>query len=147
MDPKEAQRIKEEMAAKGIEPGTYSPSMETQETPEWLKTLTVAEVLEMPEFDEALKIIMRKARNTRDEVLSKYDKLQIKADPIRYLENMHEWNTLYVKNIYVGCLTKSLDTSCYNAKIRSLVEQLGHAAIHETIEILKRKEIKNEKSV
>jgi hypothetical protein len=70
MNPEEAQRIKEEMAAKeyelNVKPSlrpkatvkTEQPQAENvaqTEMPEWLKTLTIAEALELPEFKKNLK--------------------------------------------------------------------------------------------
>lgn len=156
MDPKEAQRIKEEMAAKEYELNV-KPSLKTKraakteqpqaenaaqaEMPEWLKTLTVAEALELPEFKESLKDLMKAVWGER---LNIYDKGgKIKNDPIKHLnEDLGEWNTRAITNIYLGCLNKMLDTNRYSARIREFVMRLGDLALNRAVEALKKKEIK-----
>lgn len=163
MDPKEAQRIKEEMAAKeyelDVKPSlrpkrpaeTEPPQAENAaqtEMPEWLKTLTVAEALELPEFKESLKDLMGA---TWDERLNIYYKGgKIKNDPIKHLdEDLNEWNTCAITKIYQGCLDKTLDTDRYSARIREFVMRLGDLALNRTVEALKkRKETEsNEKDI
>lgn len=157
MDPKEAQRIKEEMAAKeyelNVKPSlrpkatvkTEQPQAENvaqTEMPEWLKALTVAEALELPEFKESLKDLMKAAWDERLNIYHKGGK--IKNDPIKHLdEGLNEWNTYAITKIYQGCLNKTLDTDKYSARIRGFVTRLGDLALNRAVEALKkRKEAK-----
>lgn len=155
MDLKEAQRIKEEMTAKeyklDVKPSlkpkrtaeTEQPQAENAaqtempEIPEWLKTLTIAEALELPEFKESLKDLMKA---TWDERLNIYHKGgKIKNDPIKHLdEDLNEWNTYAITKIYQGCLDKTLDTDRYSARIRGFVTRLGDLALNRTVEALKK---------
>jgi hypothetical protein len=153
MDPKEAQRIKEEMAAKEykleVKPGlipkttvkTEQPQAENTaqtEMPEWLKTLTVAEALELPEFKESLKDLMGAVWDERTNIY--YEGRKIKNDPIKHLdEDLNEWNTYAITKIYQGCLNKTLDTDRYSARIREFVTRLGDLALNRTVETLKKK--------
>ena len=153
MDPKEAQRIKEEMAAKEykleVKPGlrpkaavkTEQPQTENAaqtETPEWLKALTVADALELPEFKESLKDLMHAVWGERFNIYDKGGK--IKNDPIKHLnEDLDEWNTHAITKIYLGCLTKTLGTNRYSARIREFVTRLGDLALNRTIEALKKR--------
>lgn len=156
MDLKEAQRIKEEMAAKeyklDVKPSlkpkrpaeTEQPQAENAaqtEIPEWLKAMTIADALELPEFKESLKDLMKA---TWDERLNIYYKGgKIKNDPIKHLdEDLNEWNTYAITKIYQGCLNKTLDTDRYSARIREFVTRLGDLALNRTVEALKKKEIK-----
>lgn len=143
MDPKEAQRIKEEMAAKAAVK-TEQPQAENvaqTEMPEWLKTLTVAEALELPEFKESLKDLMGAAWNERLNIYHKGGK--IKNDPIKHLdEDLNEWNTYAITKIYQGGLNKTLDTNRYSARIREFVMRLGDLALNRAVEALKKKEAK-----
>lgn len=128
MGPKEAQRIKEENTAQ-------------TEMPEWLKTLTVAEALELPEFKESLKDLMGAAWNERLNIYHKGGK--IKNDPIKHLdEDLNEWNTYAITKIYQGGLNKTLDTNRYSTRIREFVMRLGDLALNRAVEALKKKEIK-----
>lgn len=156
MDPKEAQRIKEEMAAKeyelNVKPSlrpkaavkTEQPQAENTaqtEMPEWLKTLTVAEALELPEFKESLKDLMGAVWDERLNIYHKGGK--IKNDPIKHLdEDLNEWNTYAITKIYQGGLNKTLDTNRYSARIREFVMRLGDLALNRAVEALKKKEIK-----
>jgi hypothetical protein len=153
MNPEEAQRIKEEMAAKeyelNVKPSlrpkatvkTEQPQAENvaqTEMPEWLKTLTIAEALELPEFKKNLKDLMKA---TWDERLNIYYKGgKIKNDPIKHLdEGLNEWNTHAITKIYQGCLNKTLDTNRYSARIREFVMRLGDLALNRTVETLKKR--------
>lgn len=156
MDPKEAQRIKEEMTAEeyklDVKPSlkpkrtakTEQPQAENAaqaEMPEWLKTLTVAEALELPEFKESLKDLMGAVWDERTNIY--YEGRKIKNDPIKHLdEDLNEWNTHAITKIYQGCLNKALDTDRYSARIREFVTRLGDLALNRTIETLKKKEAK-----
>ena len=122
MDTREEQKIKEEM-------------------PEWLKTLTVADTLELPEFEESLKDLMKATWDERGNIYYKGGK--IKNDPIKHLdEDLDEWNTHAITKIYQGCLSRTLDTNRYSARIRGFVTRLGDLALNRTVETLKKKEAK-----
>lgn len=156
MDPKEAQRIKEEMAAKeykldvkpSLKPKHTVKTEQSQaentaqtEMPEWLKTLTVAEALELPEFKKSLKVLMDAAWGERARIY--YEGRKIKNDPIKHLnEGLNEWDTRAITKIYQGCLNKTLDTDRYSARIRGFVTRLGDLALNRAIETLKKKETK-----
>lgn len=154
MDPKEAQRIKEEMVAKEYkldvkpslkpEHATETEQLQVEnaaqtEIPEWLKTLTVAEALELPEFKESLKDLMKATWDERTNIY--YKGRKIKNDPIKHLdEDLNEWNTHAITKIYQGCLNKTLDADRYSARIRGFVTRLGDLALNRAIETLKKKE-------
>ena len=137
MNPKEAQRIKEEMAAK--EPQVENAAQ--TEIPEWLKAMTIADALELPEFKESLKDLMKATWDECENIYYKGGK--IKNDPIKHLdEDLNEWNTYAITKIYRGCLDKTLDTDRYSARIRGFVTRLGDLALSRTVEALKKKETK-----
>ena len=155
MDPKEAQKIKEEMAAKeyklDVKPSlkpkhpaeTEQPQAENAaqtEMPEWLKTLTVAEAVKLPEFKESLNEVMSKARRFRDDFMYNMNKTSLRNDVIQKLDDMDEWHIGAVTRIYLGCLNKSLDTGKYSARIRGFITRIGDVSLN--LMIIKIKENK-----
>lgn len=142
MDPREEQRIKKEMAAKAAaETESQAENATQMEIPEWLKTLTVAEALELPEFKENLKDLMKATWDEHENIYYKGGK--IKNDPIKHLdEGLNEWNTPAITKIYQGCLDRTLDTGRYSARIRGFITRLGDLALSRTVETLKKKEVK-----
>lgn len=156
MDPKEAQRIKEEMTAKeygldvklGLIPKA-SVKTEPQaegtiqtEMPEYLKTLTIAEAVKLPEFKESLNEVMSKARRFRNEFMYSMNKTRLRNDVIQKLDDMDEWHIDAVTRIYLGCLNKNLDTGKYSARIRGFITRIGDVSLNLMINKIKEKEAK-----
>lgn len=143
MDPKEAQRIKEEMAAKA--PVKTEPQAEgaiQTEMPEYLKTLTIAEAVKLPEFKESLNEVMSKARQFRNDFMYRMNKTSLRNDVIQKLDDMDEWHIDAVTRIYLGCLNKNLDTGKYSARIRGFITRIGDVSLSLMINKIKEKEAK-----
>lgn len=160
MDLEKYERIKKEVEAKElimtVKPSLVPKSKETKapeikevqaEIPEYLKTLTIAEAVKLPEFKESLNEVMSKSHSFRDEFMYKLEKCRLKNDVIRWLDDMDEWNIDDVTRIYLGCLNKSLDTSRYSARTRQFITRVGDTAINLMVNKLKEKENRNEKAV
>lgn len=128
MDPKEAQ---------------VETKKAQTEMPEYLKTLTIAEAVKLPEFRESLNEVMSKAYLFRNTLADSLEKFNLKNDVIRWLDDMDEWNIDTVTRIYLGCLNKTLDKSRYPARTRQFVTQIGDVAISLMVNKLKEKENKN----
>lgn len=105
----------------------------------YLKTLTVAEAVKLPEFKESLNEVMSKAYSFRNNLAYSLKKSILKNDVIRWLDDMGEWNIDAVTRIYLGCLNKSLDTSRYSARTRRFITHVGDMAINLMVNKLKEK--------
>lgn len=117
----------------------------SNEIPEYLKTLTIAEAVRLPEFKESLNEVMSKARSFRNDFMYSMNKTRLKNGVIRWLDDMDEWNIDDVTRIYLGCLDKSLDTSRYPAHTRQFITRVGDVALNLMVNKLKEKQ--NEKAI
>lgn len=138
MDLEKYERIKKEVEAK-------EAKEVSNEIPEYLKTLTIAEAVKLPEFKESLNEVMSKARSFRNDFMYSLKKDRLKNDVIRWLDDMDEWNIDDVTRIYLGCLDKSLDASRYSAHTRQFITRVGDVAINLMVNKLKEKQ--NEKAI
>ena len=151
MDLEKYERIKKEVKAKEAKgpevKEAKGPEVKevSNEIPEYLKTLTVAEAVKLPEFKENLNEVMSKARQFRNDFMDSLKKYRLKNDVIRWLDDMDEWNIDAVTRIYLGCLDKSLDTSRYSAHTRQFITHVGDVAINLMVNKLKEKQ--NEKAI
>lgn len=132
MDLEKYERIKKEVEVKEVKEVS-------NEISEYLKTLTVAEAVKLPEFKESLNEVMSKARRFRNDFMDSLKKHRLKNDVIRWLDDMDEWNIDDVTRIYLGCLDKSLDTSRYSAHTRQFITRVGDVAINLTVNKLNSK--------
>lgn len=138
MDLEKYERIKKEVEAK-------ETKEVSNEIPEYLKTLTIAKAVKLPEFKESLNEVMSKAHSFRNDFMYSLKKDRLKNDVIRWLDDMDEWNIDDVTRIYLGCLDKSLDTSRYSARTRQFITRVGDVAINLMVNKLKEKQ--NEKAI
>lgn len=158
MDLEKYERIKKEVEAKEltmtVKPSLMPKSKEAKapeikevsnEIPEYLKTLTVAEAVKLPEFKESLNEVMSKARQFRNDFMYDLNKIRLRNDVIQRLDDMDEWSIDDVTRIYLGCLNKSLDTSRYSARTRLFIIRVGDVAINLMVNKLKEKQ--NEKAI
>lgn len=143
MDLEKYERIKKEVEAKEAK----APEIKevSNEIPEYLKTLTVAEAVKLPEFKESLNEVMSKACSFRYDFMRSMNKIRLRNDVIQKLDDMDEWNIDDVTRIYLGCLDKSLDTSRYSMRTRQFITRVGDVAINLTVNKLKEKQ--NEKAI
>lgn len=138
MDLEKYERIKKEVEAK-------EAKEVSNEIPEYLKTLTVAEAVKLPEFKESLNEVMSKAYSFRNNFMYNMNKTRPRNDVIQQLDDMDEWHIDAVTRIYLGCLDKSLDTSKYSMRTRQFITRVGDVAINLMVNKLKEKQ--NEKAI
>lgn len=128
------------MAAKAAEQQAEVEVATQNEMPEYLKTLTIAEAVKLPEFKESLNEVMSKARRFRNDFMYSMNKISLRNDVIQKLDDMDEWHIDAVTRIYLGCLNKNLDTSKYSARIRGSITRIGDVSLNLMINKIKEKE-------
>lgn len=100
-----------------------------------LSKLTVAEAVELPEFKESLSQVMSEAWGAwQERHIAKRA-----GHAIRNLDNSNKWNTYRITEIYLGAISKTLDTNEYSGQVRQFVILLGDMALSRMINKLKEK--------
>lgn len=129
MDPNREKEIREELNA--------SKREVPEQLSEYIRNLKVVDAVELPEFKESLGETMRKVWQV--DVACRYAHVSSKTSVCHYLDGLNEWNIPKITQIYLGCLSKTLDTSRYSRRVRDFVTNICATSINMTIKKLTEK--------
>ena len=107
-----------------------------------LKDLKVIDIIQMPAFENHVKLLMNDLHETKMK-FTMVEGIKLKRGPIDRLQEKGVYNPKALAALYAKILDKDINASEYPSTLRTFIKWLCDEALHRTVEQIKTEE--NEK--